>query len=87
MAGFFLFLKRVFLYWPGICSKDQAAPKLRDVPVSASPVLGLEACTTTAWQAGWILLSVSLFNLFSLLTLYMKEIQSHPGRWKQAALR
>jgi hypothetical protein len=30
-------------------SVDQAGLKLRDLPVSASQVLGLNVCTTTAW--------------------------------------
>ena len=31
------------------CSADQADLKLRDLSASASKVLGLKACTTTAW--------------------------------------
>jgi hypothetical protein len=33
---------------PGTHSVDQAGPKLRNLPASASQVLGLKACTTTA---------------------------------------
>jgi hypothetical protein len=35
--------------YPGTHSVDQAGLKLRNSPVSASQVLGLKACTTTAW--------------------------------------
>jgi hypothetical protein len=34
---------------PGTRSVDQAGLKLRNLPASASQVLGLKACTTTAW--------------------------------------
>jgi hypothetical protein len=43
---------RVFLYspgCPGTHSVDQAGLKLRNPPASASQVLGLKACATTAW--------------------------------------
>jgi hypothetical protein len=47
----FVFRDRVSLYSPG-CPEthfvDQAGPELRNVPVSASQVLGLKACATTA---------------------------------------
>jgi hypothetical protein len=32
-----------------IISVDQAGLELRNLPASASQVLGLKACTTTAW--------------------------------------
>jgi hypothetical protein len=35
---------------PGTHFVDQAGLDLRDLPASASQVLGLNACTTTAWQ-------------------------------------
>jgi hypothetical protein len=43
--GFFggIFLRHGF-------SVDQADPKLRNASASASQVLGLKACATTAWQ-------------------------------------
>jgi hypothetical protein len=34
---------------PGTHSVDQAGLKLRNSPASASQVLGLKVCTTTAW--------------------------------------
>jgi hypothetical protein len=34
---------------PGTHSVDQASLKLRNPPASASQVLGLKACATTAW--------------------------------------
>jgi hypothetical protein len=34
---------------PGTHSVDQAGLKFRNLPVSASQVLGLKACTTPAW--------------------------------------
>ena len=35
---------------PGTHSVNQASPQLRNSPASASQVLGLKACATTAWQ-------------------------------------
>jgi hypothetical protein len=49
---FFVFHDRVSLYSPGCAGThfvDQAGLELRNLPASASPVLGLKACTTTAW--------------------------------------
>ena len=46
---FFFFRERVYLCshsCPGTHSVDQAGRKLRDLPVSASQVLGLKVCTT-----------------------------------------
>jgi hypothetical protein len=50
--GFLLFRDRVSLYspdCPGTHFVDQAGLELRNPPASASQVLGLKACTTTAW--------------------------------------
>jgi hypothetical protein len=50
---FLFFQDRVFLYHPGCSgthSVDQAGLELRNPPASASQVLGLKACATTAWQ-------------------------------------
>jgi hypothetical protein len=47
-----VFWDRVSLYspgCPGTHSVDQAGLELRNPPASASRVLGLKACTTTAW--------------------------------------
>jgi hypothetical protein len=49
---FVFFQDRVFLCslgCPGTHSVDQAGLKLRNLPVSASQVMGLKVCTTTAW--------------------------------------
>jgi hypothetical protein len=40
---------------PGTHSVDQAGLELRNPPVSASQVLGLKACATTAWRVGLIM--------------------------------
>jgi hypothetical protein len=48
-----VFRDRVFLCspsCPGTYSADQAGPELRNLPASASQVLGLKVCTTTAPQ-------------------------------------
>jgi hypothetical protein len=48
----FVFRDRVSLYspgCPGTHSVDQAGLELRNLPASASQVLGLKACATTAW--------------------------------------
>ena len=48
----FFFQDRVSLYSPGYTgthSVDQTGLKLRNLPASASQVLGLKTCTTTAW--------------------------------------
>jgi hypothetical protein len=48
----FCFRDRVSLYspgCPGTHSVDQAGLELRNPPASASQVLGLKACATTAW--------------------------------------
>jgi hypothetical protein len=52
---FVCFRDRVCLFTPGpgcpeTHSVDQAGLKLRNLPASASEVLGLKACTTIAWQ-------------------------------------
>jgi hypothetical protein len=49
---FLFFRDRVLLYspgCPGTHSVDQAGLELRNLPASASQVLELKACTTTAW--------------------------------------
>jgi hypothetical protein len=43
-----LFRDRVSLYSPGTYFVDQAGLELRNLPASASWVLGLKACATTA---------------------------------------
>ena len=49
----FVVWDRVSLYspgCPGTHSVDQAGLELRNLPTSASQVLGLKVCTITAWQ-------------------------------------
>jgi hypothetical protein len=56
------FQDRVSLYSPGCPGTyfvDQAGLKLRNLPASASQVMGLKACTTTA-QLGQEILKVGL---------------------------
>jgi hypothetical protein len=63
----FVFQDRVSLCspgCPGTHSVDQAGLKLRNLPASASQVLGLKACTTTP---GW----ASLFFFFNSSIYYM----------------
>jgi hypothetical protein len=51
LVGFDFFQDRVSLYSPGYPethSVDQAGLELRNLPASASQVLELKACTTTA---------------------------------------
>jgi hypothetical protein len=48
----FVILARVAIYSlgsPKTLSVDQSGLKFRDLPASASQVLGLKACVTTAW--------------------------------------
>jgi hypothetical protein len=45
---------------PGTHSVDQAGLELRNSPASASQVLGLKACATTARLHVWILISFQL---------------------------
>jgi hypothetical protein len=51
---------------PGTHSVDQAGLKLRNPPASASQVLGLKACATTAWRTSTF--NRSIFPAF--LTAY-----------------
>jgi hypothetical protein len=53
---FFVFQDRVSLCspgCPGTHSVDQVGLELRNVPASASQLLGLKVCATTAWQLLW----------------------------------
>jgi hypothetical protein len=49
---------------PGTHSVDQAGLELRNLPASASQVLGLKVCTTTAWFIGKTSADTVLFCLF-----------------------
>ena len=46
---------------PGTHSVDQAGLELRSPPASASQVLGLKACATTAWPAITLVESILLW--------------------------
>jgi hypothetical protein len=79
----FLFQDRVSLYSPGCPgshSVEQAGLELRNPPASASRVLGLKACTTTAWP--W-----SSFYFFEIRSIFARtpgcsgqQRQQHPLR-------
>ena len=77
--GFF-FLDRVSLCspdFPGTHSVDQAGLKLRKLPASASQVLGLKACATTARPKNSLIIFLKqvLFRLaFSELFLFLMDI-------------
>jgi hypothetical protein len=63
---FVCFRDRVSLYSPGTHFVDQAGLKLRNPPASASQVLGLKACATTA-RLPRTFLNPSFFKSFSPL--------------------
>jgi hypothetical protein len=64
---FFGFSRQVSLYSPG-CSGthfvDQAVLELRNLPASASRVLGLKACATTNWHFFLVIFLKNTFILF-----------------------
>jgi hypothetical protein len=66
IKNFFLgggFRDRVSLYSPGCPethSVDQAGLKLRNLPASASQVLRLKVCTTTAWPKNFFMKSIRM---------------------------
>jgi hypothetical protein len=67
---FLVFQDRVSLYspgWPGTHSVDQAGLELRNLPASASQVLGLKACTTMPGQ-----LKTFLRWNFTIINAYVK---------------
>jgi hypothetical protein len=47
---------------PGTHFVDQAGLELRNPPASASQVLGLKACATTAWH-GYVFKPLDLYEL------------------------
>jgi hypothetical protein len=47
---------------PGTHSVDHVGLKLRDLPASASSVLGLKACTTTTWQFQFLVLKICFYD-------------------------
>jgi hypothetical protein len=63
--------------WPGTHSIDQAGLELRNLPASASQVVELKACTTTARLSSvfkWCFSSV--FTVF-LCSLYNSQLSPH----------
>jgi hypothetical protein len=50
---------------PGTHSVDQAGLELRNPPVSASHLLGLKACATTAWQFPFLLILDLIFSQYT----------------------
>jgi hypothetical protein len=78
---FFFFGDRVSLYSPGCPgphSVDQAGLELRNLPASASRVLGLKACTTTP---GWIPCYVKNLSLTAYNSLFDQaglELRNQP---------
>jgi hypothetical protein len=72
----FCFRDRVSLYSPGCTgthSVDQAGLKPRNSPASASQVLGLKACATTAW----------LRNTFFKQTNWDADGKQFPHYWSE----
>jgi hypothetical protein len=63
--SFWFFRDRVSLCRPGCPGThfvDQAGLKVKNPPASASQVLGLKACTATAWQRDTFSLILSLLR-------------------------
>jgi hypothetical protein len=73
---FLVFRDKVSLCSPGCPethSVDQASLELRNLPASASQVLGLKACATTAW------LNLSFKSFFKVKNIFIQfEIFSSP---------
>jgi hypothetical protein len=71
---FLFFRDRVSLYspgCPGTHSVDQAGLKLRNLPASASPVLGLKACATMPGFC-FVFKTGSFYEVLVVLELTMK---------------
>jgi hypothetical protein len=71
----FIFQDRVSLYSPGCTGThpvDQAVLELRNLPASASQVLGLKACTT-----------ITQLNLLLLYPVIL-VIKKHPGQFQKS---
>jgi hypothetical protein len=80
---FLVFRDRVSLYSPAGCPGthfvDQAGLELRNLPASASQVLGLKSCATTAWPT--LLFYLQRFLDFQELMIQLSwlAIQQAPG--------
>jgi hypothetical protein len=72
---FFGFLRQGFSSCPGTHSVDQAGLELRNPPASASHVLGLKTCATTAWLTKQLLTKYTSGRItMPDLKLYYREI-------------
>jgi hypothetical protein len=60
--------------YPGTHSVDQAGLKLRNLPASASQVLGLKACATTARPLLGLFLEEIIYFSFFLFCIFIKTI-------------
>jgi hypothetical protein len=83
---FFGFSDRVSLYssgCPGTHFVDQAGLKLRNLPASASQVLGLKVCATTAWLDKSLELTITTETCVGAL-IYTRETQD-PKRAEAAS--
>jgi hypothetical protein len=82
----FCFLRQGFSVepWsPGTPSVDQAGLELRNLPASASQVLELKVCTTTAW----LLLKLFFFkDLFIIISKYTVAVFRCTRRGHQISL-
>ena len=81
----FLFRDRVSLYspgCPGTHSVDQAGLELRNLPASASQVLGLKACTATAR-----LFFFQRFIYLVYVSKYPVAVFRHSRRRRQISLK
>jgi hypothetical protein len=67
---------------PGTHFVDQDGLKLRNLPASASQVLGLKVCATTAWQ-----MCVFFFNYLFIICKYTVAVLRHSRRGRQILLR
>jgi hypothetical protein len=90
-VSFFLFFETGFLCSPGCPGThfvDQAGLELRNLPASASQVLGLKACATTARLCEFFCfflltvshpLELSLQRSFQLSFTVLVDYRSHAG--------
>jgi hypothetical protein len=76
---FFVFQDKVFLYspgCPGTHSVDQAGLELRNLPSSASQVLGLKECATVP---GFVCLVVFFCLVFGYIFFVYSSVGGHLG--------
>jgi hypothetical protein len=65
--------------YPGTHSVDQIGLEFRNLPASASQVLGLTACTTTARLKAYILEIKNYFYIACIFIHLRKETKPLPG--------